>query len=188
MPPSSLARPAVLAAVVVVPTVVACSGDVTIAPSDETRSLAAAAESAKTWAPSEAEPVTLHLDVPSTVRRGARVPIRVTLHNGSTRPVAIGFDKTQGFDVIVARMGMPADSGPVWSRMKLEQFGTDVTITDPLRAGRDTTFTAIWPGTDDLGHIVPTGHYRLRATVQASLLETRQMWTPWVPVEVQSTP
>jgi hypothetical protein len=181
-----IARTEVLAAAaVVVPLVVACSGEVVIQPSDASRQLATQAEGAKTWEPTEREPVTLRVDVPSVARHGEPVPIRVTLHNGTTRPVAIGFGKTQGFDVVVARAGMPADSGVVWSPMRMSEFSGDVTITDPLRAGRDTTFGETWPGTDDAGHIVPRGRYQLRAMVTAGLLDIRQMWTPWVPIQVQ---
>jgi hypothetical protein len=179
-------RTVVLAAVVVVaPLAVACSGEVVIQPSDATRLLAAQAGRAKTWEATEREPVTLRVDMPSAARHGEPVPIRVTLHNGTTRPVAIGFGKTQGFDVVVTRAGMPADSGAVWSPMRMSEFSGDVTITDPLRAGRDTTFGETWPGTDDAGHIVPRGRYQLRAMVTAGLLDIRQMWTPWVRIEVQ---
>lgn len=180
-----IARLEALAAAAVLPLVVACSGEVVIQPNDETRLLATQAGRAQTWEPTEQDPVTLHADVPSTVRHGDPVPIRITLRNGTARPVAIGFRKEQGFDVVVTRAGVSVESGAVWSPMRLSEVSGDVTITDPLRAGRDTTLSATWPGADDAGHIVPRGRYQIRAVVTAGLRDRRQMWTPWMPVEVQ---
>src|SRR5689334_17595278 len=130
MTSSASPRTAVLAAVIVVPIAAACSGEGVIAPSDATRLLAAAAEQAKTWQPTERVPVTLRVEGPAVVRNGAVVPVRVTLHNETERPLAIGFERTQGFDVVVTRAVVPADSGPVWSPMKLpDTVGGDVAIT-----------------------------------------------------------
>jgi len=162
-----------------------CNGPVTIVVSDQTQALATDAVRARPWQPTEQEPVTLPVDMPHVMSYGQPVPIRVTLHNGTTHPMAIGFGRMQGFDVLVAMVGTRADSGAVWSPLKDASLSGDATITDPLAAGRDTTFEVMWPGTDDGGHLVPRGHYRLRAVVSAALLKTRRIWTPWMPIDVQ---
>jgi len=162
-----------------------CDGPVTLVVSDQTQELANNAARAKTWQPNDQEPVTLQVDVPPVMSYGQAVPIRVTLHNGTTHPIAIGFGATDGFDVLVAMVGTRADSGAVWSPLKVASLSRDATITDPLPAGRDTTFEVTWPGTDDSGHRVPRGRYRLRAVVAAALLRTREIWTPWMAIDVK---
>jgi hypothetical protein len=150
----------------------------------ETMSLATQAARAETWESSEQEPVMLTMDVPASVKQGTVAPIRVRVHNGTPRPLAIGFGRSQGFDVLVAQIGVRADSGAIWSPLKMKSTSRDATVTDPLRPGRDTTFEVQWPTTDDLGHSVPPGRYRVRAMVSAELLRTRQIWSDWKPIEV----
>ena len=159
-------------------------GDVTLAANNETSVLAANSLSMKTWVPSAEEPVTLTLETPASARSGGLVPVRVHLHNGTQRPIGIGYGQTQGFDVLVAQVGTRADSGAVWSPIKMPTTSRDATVTDPLPAGRDTTFEVTWPGTDDFGHSVPPGKYRIRAVVSAGLLKTRQIWTRWQPIQI----
>jgi hypothetical protein len=166
--------------------VAACGGESAVYTNEETNQLAAGAARAKTWTPSDREPVTLALEMPTAVAQGGVLPIRIRIHNGTTRPLAIGFGRTQGFDVIVAQTGVRADSGAVWSPLKLYSTSRDATLTDPLPAGRDTTFDIQWPTTDDLGHTVRPGRYRVRAMVAAELLQTRQIWTAWQPIDVTS--
>lgn len=162
----------------------ACDGEATIQPNEETLRLAETAARAKTWTPDSLEPVTLDLEMPSSVARGGVLRMRIRLHNGTSRPIAIGLGRGQGFDVLVAQTRVRADSGAVWSPLKLYSTSGDVTITDPLPPGRDTTFEVPWPTSDDLGHSVPPGRYRVRATVDAELLKTRKIWTAWTPVVV----
>jgi hypothetical protein len=186
MPSASLPRRILsLAAMATTAALGAACGDASMLPSAETMALATRAMRARTWEPTPDEALTLQLEVPPSVKRGDVVPIRVHLHNGTPRPVAVGFGATQGFDVLVARVGQRADSGSVWSPLKMPSTASDVTITDPLQPGRDTTFEVRWPVTDDQGHSVPVGRYRVRAFVAAALLHTREIWTPWTPLEVR---
>src|SRR5207248_11427329 len=135
---------------------------VTLMGNPETLDLGASAARAKTWTPTDREPVTLEMEMAGTAAYGQMVPIRVRVHNGTPRPVAIGFGQTQGFDVLVAQVGVRPDTGAIWSPIKMPSTSRDATITDPLQPGRDTTFEVMWPGTDDLGHSVPRGRYRVR--------------------------
>jgi hypothetical protein len=112
------------------------------------------------------------------------VSIRVKVHNGSDRPVGVGFAQQNGFDVLVARASGPADSAAVWSLPKYVSTTRDAVVTDPVAAGRDTVFSVIWPGVDDGGRKVPPGAYRIRATVPAELVSRRQLWTDWVPITI----
>ena len=162
----------------------ACDAGAGFYTNDQTANLARRAARAETWQASEREPVTLTLDLPGTVKQGATAPLRVRIHNGTPRPLAIGFGRSQGFDVLVAQIGVPADSGAIWSPLKVGSTSRDATVTDPLRPGRDTTFEVLWPTSDDLGHPVPPGRYRVRAMVAAELLRTRQIWSEWKPIEV----
>jgi hypothetical protein len=119
------------------------------------------------------------------VQTGAEVPIRVRVHNGSDHPIGVGFGQRRGFDVIIARAIGRADSAAVWSLPKFFSPVRDATVTDPVPAGRDTVFSVIWPGVDDAGQKVPPGAYRVRATISAQLVSTRQLWSEWVPITVQ---
>ena len=87
-----------------VPAAASCNGPVTIVVSDQTQALATDAVRARPWQPTEQEPVTLTVDMPHVMSYGQPVPIRVTLHNGTTHPMAIGFGRMQGFDVLVAKV------------------------------------------------------------------------------------
>jgi hypothetical protein len=163
----------------------ACDGGGVVAANDETMALAQRAARAKAWVATDSEPVSVSIEAPATARPGAMVPIRVRVHNGTTRPLTIGLGERQAFDVLVAQTGTRADSGAVWSPMKLMSTGRDAVTMNPLPAGRDTTFDTTWPGTDDAGHSVPPGRYRMRAVVAAELLKTRQIWTDWRPIDVR---
>ncbi|AHG88055.1 hypothetical protein J421_0518 [Gemmatirosa kalamazoonensis] len=160
-------------------------GDVAPMQNDDTFALGTAAAKQKPWVPTPEEPVTVTMDVPGTVAYGKPMPIRITLHNGTTRPIAVGLGQVQAYDVLVAQIGMRPDSGGVWSPPRMQQMSLEATLTDPLPAGRDTTFQVTWPGTDDTGRFVRRGRYRVRARVMAQLLRTKQLWTPWVPIEVR---
>jgi hypothetical protein len=163
---------------------IAACGEVGITPGPATISLGAQAESATVWTPTAAEPITLEVEVPDSVRSGAEVPITVRLRNGSGRPLRLGVTARRGFDVLVAQEGGRADSGAVWSPMTFYSAARDATVTDPLPAERDTAVTMLWPTVDDAGRRVPPGTYRVRATVIAELLSTRQLWTDWARVRV----
>jgi hypothetical protein len=143
------------------------------------------AQAARTWVPSPDEPITLKLEAPPSVRRGEEVPIRVIVRNGSQRPVAVGFGQTTGFNVLVARAAGRADSAAVWSLPVYFTATRGATVTDPLQPGRDTVFTATWPGIDDRAQFVPPGSYRIRATVSAELVSTKQLWSEWTPITVK---
>ncbi|MBV9878853.1 MAG: hypothetical protein JO180_00070 [Gemmatirosa sp.] len=190
MPRPTAFRPLLLSGIALaVAGAAACDVQAPIIASNETFALGLKSAYARAWKPTATEPVTLEMTMAPTVKRGGRLPIRVRLHNGSTRPIAIGFGQRHGFDLIVAMPDVRADSGAVWSPYKGGDVGSvandnDVTITDPLRPGADTTFEVVWPVQDDDGRDVPAGRYRVRATVAAELLSTRQIWTSWVPVEV----
>lgn len=182
--PSRAARPfGLVASATAILAAIAC-GTPTLAANEETTTLAVNSLRMKPWVPTAEEPVTLSLEMPSTAKRGAMVPVKVHLHNGTDRPIGIGFGMNQGFDVIVAQSGTRPDSGAVWSPMKMPSTARDATVTDPLQPGRDTTFVATWPGTDDFGHTVPAGKYHIRAMVSAGLLRTRQIWTRWQPIQI----
>ena len=160
-------------------------GDVGILVDEATVNLGTDAEKAQTWQPTAQEPLTIELTAPATVRVGAEVPIRVKVHNGSDRPVGVGFGQRRAFDVLVSRAQGRADSSAVWSLPKLYSPVRDVTVTDPVAPGRDTAFAIVWPGVDDAGQKVPPGAYRIRATVSAQLVSRQQLWTAWVPITVQ---
>jgi hypothetical protein len=163
----------------------AACGEAGILVDEATVKLGADAEKATAWKPTTEEPISIELLTPATIRPGDEVPIRVKVHNGSGRPIGVGFGQRRGFDVIVARATGRADSSAVWSLPKFFSPSRDATVTDPVAAGRDTVFSVIWPGVDDAGQKVPPGSYRVRATVSAALVSTRQLWTEWVPITVQ---
>lgn len=150
-----------------------------------TGELGGEADTAVTWRPTPRDPVTLALTVPARVARGAPIPIRVLLHNGGARPVSVGLGQNQDVEVVVARVDRPARQGSVFGPSPLfQQRGRTAVITDPIRAGRDSVFEVVWPQTDDVGHRVPAGPYRLRAVINAELLGTRRLWTDWATVVV----
>lgn len=168
----------------------ACGGDLSL---DElqrfqaTEQMGRQADTAKTWQPTANDPVTLTLTVPKRVARGTPVPVRVLLHNGSARPVSIGLGQNEDMELLVARVDRPARQGAVYGPAQLQeqqQRGAATVITDPIRPGRDSTFQVLWPQTDDLGHRVPPGSYRVRAVLNAELLGSRRLWTDWATVVV----
>ena len=163
----------------------AACGEAAILVDEGTVKLGAEAEKAAAWKPTAQEPISIELLTPATIRPGDEVPIRVKVHNGSDHPLGVGFGQRRGFDVIVARTTGRADSSAVWSLPKFFSPSRDATVTDPVAAGRDTVFSVIWPGVDDAGQKIPPGSYRIRATVSAALVSTRQLWTEWVPITVQ---
>ena len=165
-------------------TVAAC-GEPGILVDEATVKLGSDAEKATAWKPTPAEPITIELLTAGTVQVGAEVPIRVRVHNGSDHPIAVGFGQRRGFDVLISRSQGRADSSAVWSLPKYYSPVRDATVTDPVRPGRDTVFSVIWPGVDDAGQKVPPGVYRIRATISAQLVSTRQLWTEWAPIVVQ---
>jgi hypothetical protein len=160
-------------------------GDAGILVEEGTVKLGTEAERAQTWEATAQEPITIELTAPATVKRGAEVPIRVKVHNGSTRALSVGFGRQRVFDVLVSRAQGRADSSAVWSLPTFYSTVRDVTVTDPVPPGRDTVFAVTWPGVDDAGRTVPPGASRIRATVSAELVSTRQLWTPWVPITVE---
>ena len=125
------------------------------------------------------------LEVPPSVRRGENVPIRVVIHNGSRTPLSIGFGQRAGFNILVAHATGRADSSAVWSVPRYMFPSRDATVTDALAPGRDTVITTTWPGVDDASQLVPPGSYRVRATVSAELVSTRQLWSEWAPITVR---
>ena len=173
-----------LAAVPLAAASVACGDGNAISVNQETFKFGLEAERAPTWKPTATEPITIELNAPRTVARAAEVPIRVNVHNGSDHPVSVGFGQRRGFNVMVSRARGPADSAGVWSVPVYVSTTRDATVTDPLPPGRDTVFSIVWPGVDDAGRPVPAGAYRLRATVSAALVSTRQLWTAWTPITV----
>ena len=152
--------------------------------SQSTFDLGVEAKKAITWKETPQEPISLELSAPSTIARGSEAPIRVRVRNGGSRPIAVGFGQQRGFNVMVARAEGPADSAAIWSLPAMFNPARDVTVMDPLRPGRDTVFSVVWPGTDDGGRPVTPGAYRLRATLSAELISTRQIWTEWKPITV----
>ena len=173
-----------LGAVVALATAAACGDTGGINVDEGTVSLGRQADKATTWKPTEKEPISIELAVPSRVPAGAEVPIRVKVHNGSDHPIGVGFSQQHGFDILVARPSGPADSGAVWSLPRYVTTTRDATVTDPVAPGRDTVFSVIWPGVDGGGRKVPPGDYRIRATVPAELVSRRQLWTDWVPITI----
>jgi hypothetical protein len=147
--------------------------------------LGAEAETTAAWTPTPESPITIALRIPATVRQGAEVPIEVRVHNGGKNPVSVGFGQRRAFDVLVTRARGPADSAAVWSLPKFYTPVRDVNTTEAVPPGRDTVFAVVWPGVDDAGRHVPPGDYRIRATVSAALVSTRQLWTEWVPFTIQ---
>jgi hypothetical protein len=182
--PGSPRRLAALLALAGATGLAAACDDGNISIDENTMSLGGEAEQASTWTPTAREPITLELIAPRTVARGAEVPIRVNVHNGSDRPIGVGFGLRRGFNVLVTREKGRADSSAVWSLPIFGGTARDPTVTDPLLPGRDTAFSVVWPGVDDAGRMVPPGAYRIRATVSAALVSTRQLWTDWTPVTV----
>jgi hypothetical protein len=182
--PTLAGRLAVVALLFVAAAAAACD-DPGILIDQSTLELGTLAENAPTWQPTPQEPIRVSIEVPSTVRRGADVPVRVTVHNGSQHPIAVGFGQRRGFNVLVARAAGRADSAAVWALPRMFSPGRDVTVTDPLQPGRDTVFAVVWPGVDDAAQLVPPGSYRIRATVSAELVSTKQLWTEWAPITVK---
>lgn len=168
----------------------ACGGDLSL---DElqrfqaTEEMGRQADTATTWHPTADDPVMLTLAVPARAARGTPVPVRVQLHNGSGRPVSIGLGQNEDVELLVARVDRPARQGALFGPAQLqmrEQRGRATVVTDPIRSGRDSTFEVLWPQTDDLGHRVPPGPYRVRAVVNAQLVSSRRLWTDWATVVV----
>lgn len=152
-----------------------------------TEDLGRQADTATVWRSTADDPVTLTLSVPARTARGTPVPVRVLLHNGGTRPVSIGLGQNEDMEVVVSRVDRPAQQGAVFGPTQLPgrvQRARATVVTDPIRPGRDSTFEILWPQTDDLGHRVPPGPYRLRAVVNAQLVGTRRLWTDWATVVV----
>lgn len=143
------------------------------------------ADTAATWSPTERDPVTVSISVPAQAVRGTPVPIRVRLHNGGARPVSVGLGQNEDVEVVVARVDKPARQGSVFGPPPTPQQHTRAAVvTDPIRAGRDSVFEVLWPQTDDVGHRVPAGRYRMRAVINAELLNSRRLWTDWATVVV----
>jgi hypothetical protein len=165
--------------------VMTACGEAGILVDETTVNLGTDAEQAPEWKPTPQEPLTIELTSPPTARPGDEVAITVRVHNGSDRPVGVGFGQRRAFDVLVARAQGRADSSAVWSLPKFYSPVRDVTVTDPVAPGRDTVFSVIWPGVDDAGQKVPPGAYRIRATVSAELVSRRQLWTEWRTITVR---
>lgn len=144
------------------------------------------ADTAPTWSPTTRDPVTISISVPTQAApRGTPIPIRVRLHNGGTRPVSVGLGQNEDVEVVVARVDKPARQGSLFGPPPPpQQYRRAAVVTDPIRAGRDSVFEVLWPQTDDVGHRVPAGQYRLRAVVNAELLSSRRLWTDWATVVV----
>lgn len=152
----------------------------------DTITLGGRADSAEAWVPTKDEPVSVALEMGPVATPNKTHPIRVRIHNGSDKPLAIGYGRSQGYTLLVALAKGTAREGAVWSPGQGGSLSTDATITDPLRAGRDTAFVVNWQVTDDGGHGLAPGRYRARALVFARLLRTQQVWTAWVPFEVRA--
>ena len=175
---------ATIVAATVATTSLAACGETGILVDQETVDLGTESEKATTWVPTAQEPIRVELEVPATVRHGDEVQVRVRVHNGSDRPMGIGFAQRRGFDLLLARAEGRADSSAVWSPPRYFSATRDLTVTDPVPPGRDTVFTVIWPVVDDAGQKVPPGDYRIRATVAAELVSRRQLWSEWTPIRV----
>jgi hypothetical protein len=165
-------------------TVAACESGAVVMPEEYTMALGRLAERAATWQPSEREQVTIRLDLDTVVEPEKPVPITITVHNGSGRPISIGFGRQDAFQVLVARRTGRADTAAVWSPGPTTNMSPEI-VTDPLRPGQDTVFQVTWPAQDDFGHYVPPGKYRVRAYVAAQLLQTNRIWTDWRQIEVR---
>jgi hypothetical protein len=168
-------------------TVLAACGDQEPAALDDSRDLGARSDSAATWQPTEGFPVTITLDAPAQVRGGEPTPVRLRVHNGSIRPISIGFrtGREESYEVLIAKDGGVARDSVVWSSVAMQaDASTTTTLTDPVRPGRDTVLTTTWPGTDDTGFALPPGRYRVRASVAAELFDKRRLWTDWQPLAV----
>ena len=166
--------------------VAACGGDLSL---DElqrvqtTEELGRQADTAATWHPTAEDPVTLTLTVPGRAARGVPVPVRVRLQNGSTRSVSVGLGRNEDVELLVSRVDRSAQQGAVFGPAQLQR-GRATVGSDPIRPGRDSTFEVLWPQTDDIGHRVPPGSYRVRAVLNAQLLNRRRLWTDWATVVV----
>lgn len=153
----------------------------------DTEALGGQADTAGAWRPTSADPVTITLSVPAQVPRGVPVPVQVLLHNGSVRPVSVGLGQREDMEVVISRIDKPARQGAVFGPMQLrnqQRRARATVVTDPILPGRDSTFQVLWPQTDDLGHRVPPGRYKVRAVVNAQLLARQRMWTNWATVTV----
>jgi hypothetical protein len=152
-----------------------------------TEELGREADTAGVWRPTARDPLTLKLSVPARAPRGALVPVRVLLHNGSRRPVAVGLGQFEDVEVLVSRVDKPAGEGAVYGPMQLQgqRPSRGSVMTDAIPPGRDSAFQVLWPQTDDMGHQVPPGPYRVRAVVNAQLVGRQRMWTDWAVVTVE---
>jgi hypothetical protein len=164
----------------------ACEDDGMMRPADDTIALGRLAEQARAWTPTEREQVTITLDMDSVIEHERPTPIRITVHNGSGRPISIGFGRQDAFQVLVARLGGRADTAAIWSPGATGSLARDAVITDPLPPGRDTVFQITWPAQDDAGRFAPPGRYRVRGYVAAELLRTNRIWTPWKQIEIRA--
>lgn len=164
-----------------------CGGPVPLDQLDRfatTEALGAEADAAVAWRPTPRDPVTLTLIVPARAAAGEPVPVRVRLYNGSPQPVTVGLGQYDDVQLVVARVDRPAKQGAVFGPPQLKRSTGGAVVTDPIRPGRDSTLEVWWPQTDDLGHRVPAGTYRLRAVVNAQLVSTRRLWTDWATVAI----
>ena len=106
-------------------------------------------------------PFELGLHVPSTVARGGRVPLTMTLTNRGTQPATLELrPRGSEFNFFVSR----ADGVPVWHRL----VGIDVPdYVEPrtLAPGEVLTYQALWNQRDLRGKRVPAGAYSVQGVL-----------------------
>lgn len=92
------------------------------------------------------------------VRSGQPVVFRLLVHNDGTEDLSFTFRSGQEVDFLVLKL-----EKPIW-RWSAGQAFTMALHEKKVRRGQTLkSYEATWPGIDNFGNIVPTGHYQVKA-------------------------
>lgn len=106
----------------------------------------------------------VEIDVPSQATRGRPLPLRLVVHNSSSRPVWLETgDSAYAFDFVVSD-SMGAE---VWSRLHSRRSDPVPMIirSHPIAAGDSVVFTDSWSQRTNGGEAVTPGRYWVRGTL-----------------------
>jgi hypothetical protein len=104
------------------------------------------------------------VDVPSHVARGAAVPLRLVVHNSSSRPVWLETgDSAYAFDLVVS----DSLGAQVWSRLRSRRDEPIPMIirSRPIAPGDSVMFTDLWDQRTNAGNPAMPGRYSIRGTL-----------------------